>query len=280
MACALALLLGASCSEDSAVVRPEPPSEPAFSYELYCDAEGHITTDGPALALIRRPAHLERSYADAAQRNPRAVELVRELEVVIARAGAAMAERASAPHCLVMPELGCLPHWPFLDELLGDSPEAKRLREIFAHAYEARARQRGVENTVIAAMVNLLLAHGMVGGAVEGAPRSVPEKTLAEEVLEREATGFLGSKRNRLQNAPFQKLRNADTVIGKRTFSGHALDQMQNRGYTPSVVENAIQRGVRSPDPIPGRFRFYDQNNNITVITEGDRVITIIPGRR
>lgn len=163
------VLAALACSEDAAVVRPEPSAEPAFHYDLYCDAQGHITTDGPVLALVRRPAHLKQVYADASQRHPRAIELVREVELVIAQAGATMAERSSAPHCLVVPELGCLPHWPFLDELFGDSPEATRLREVFARAYETRAKQRGVENAVIAATVNLLLAHGMVEGAVERA---------------------------------------------------------------------------------------------------------------
>jgi len=93
----------------------------------------------------------------------------------------------------------------------------------------------------------------------------------------------LGSKGAPLANAPYQPLRNADAVIGDRTFGGHALDQMQNRGIMPSVVENTIQNGVRSADPIAGRFRFFDSVNNVTVIGEGEqagRVITVIPGRR
>lgn len=92
--------------------------------------------------------------------------------------------------------------------------------------------------------------------------------------------GFLGSKRGPLANPPYQELQNGDAVIGGRTFSGHALDQMRNRGLTPAVVEDAIQNGTRSPDPIPGRFRFYEPRNNLTVITEGERVVTVIPGER
>jgi hypothetical protein len=86
-----------------------------------------------------------------------------------------------------------------------------------------------------------------------------------------DATGFLGSNRQQLMNAPYQELRNEDALIGGRTFGGHALDQMQNRGIMPSVVENAIQNGVQSPDPIVGRFRFYDEGNKIRVITEGPK---------
>jgi hypothetical protein len=54
---------------------------------------------------------------------------------------------------------------------------------------------------------------------------------------------------------------------------------MQNRGLMPSVVENTIRTGARFADPIVGRTRFYDPINNVTVITEGERVVTAIPGR-
>jgi hypothetical protein len=57
-------------------------------------------------------------------------------------------------------------------------------------------------------------------------------------------------------------------VIGGRTFGGHALDQMRNRGLMPSVVENTIHSGVMSADPIVGRLRYFDSVNNMTVITE------------
>ena len=60
---------------------------------------------------------------------------------------------------------------------------------------------------------------------------------------------------------------------------GHAFDQMQKRGIMPSVVENAIQTGLRSADPIVGRFRYFDAVNNVTVILEGERVVTVSPGR-
>jgi hypothetical protein len=102
---------------------------------------------------------------------------------------------------------------------------------------------------------------------------------LAMAAAEQEATGFLGSRRAPLGNAPYQRLQNGDAVIGGRTFSGHALDQMRNRGLTPSLVENTIQTGIRSPDPIAGRLRHFDPVNKITVITEEGRVVTVIPGR-
>jgi hypothetical protein len=96
---------------------------------------------------------------------------------------------------------------------------------------------------------------------------------------ERGAGGIQGSKRMPMLNAPYQELQNGDALIGGRAYGGHALDQMRNRGVTPTVVENAIKTGVQSPDPVAGRTRFFDQVNRITVVMEGDRVVTVVPGR-
>lgn len=38
-------------------------------------------------------------------------------------------------------------------------------------------------------------------------------------------------------------------------------------------------RGLRSPDPIARWFRNYDAGNRHTVITEGEELVTVIPGR-
>lgn len=95
-----------------------------------------------------------------------------------------------------------------------------------------------------------------------------------------EATGFLGSSRLQLQNAPYQQVRNTPTTIGGRDYSAHALDQMQNRGFMPSVVDNAIQNGVASPGKYAGSTQYLDSVNNLRVIVNSDtgRVITVIPG--
>ena len=65
-----------------------------------------------------------------------------------------------------------------------------------------------------------------------------------------------------------------------REYTGHAFDQMQNRGVMPSVVENAVKNGTKTPDPIPGRIRNYDADNNITIITESEKVVTVMRGKR
>ena len=92
-------------------------------------------------------------------------------------------------------------------------------------------------------------------------------------------TGFKGSKGFELNNAPFQKTRNTPTTINNRNFSGHALDQMQNRGLTPSVVENTLQTGTKFPTK-PGTTGYYDSVNNVRVITNSDTgtIVTVIRG--
>jgi len=112
-----------------------------------------------------------------------------------------------------------------------------------------------------------------LGKLVLGAVRKLATKGADE------ATGFLGSKRLQLKNADFQKVRNSPTNINGRDFSGHALDQMQNRGFTPTVVENAIQTGTRVAGNTSGTSVFVDSVNKIRVVTnEAGRVVTVIPG--
>ena len=93
-------------------------------------------------------------------------------------------------------------------------------------------------------------------------------------------TGFSGRRGFELRNSPLQPVRNPPTTINGRSFLGHALDQMQNRGIPPSVVENAIRTGRQAADPIPGRIRHYDPINNVTVITDDGTVVTTFFGKR
>ena len=70
--------------------------------------------------------------------------------------------------------------------------------------------------------------------------------------------------------------------IAGRDYSGHALDRMQERGITPSVVENTIRHGSMRPGNKPGRRVHYDSRNNITVVTESKtgEVVTTYYGKR
>lgn len=73
---------------------------------------------------------------------------------------------------------------------------------------------------------------------------------------------------------------NAATQIGGRTFTGHALDRMQQQGIVPSAVEDAIS-GPATPGKRPGTSAYYSETNDLTVIvdTQSGRVITADYGR-
>lgn len=184
---AFVLLLGAGSARDAAA--DAPPGPPAFRYELYCDAQGRFTYDGAALALVQRPSHLERVYAGAARGDVRAKELVRELEQEFHQIGVVVADTTTRPACLPLPELtpNCRPNWQFLREFLGDTREAERLRQVVAHAYEVRARERGLQNQVIAAGVNLLLAGAIAKGAMTQAA-TVEARGAAGQTVSTEAS--------------------------------------------------------------------------------------------
>ena len=92
--------------------------------------------------------------------------------------------------------------------------------------------------------------------------------------------GFSGHKGFELKNHPGQVVRNQPATINGRSFSGHALDQMQNRGIPPSVVDNAIKNGQRFVGKRPNTQGFFDPVNRIRVIvnSETGNIITVIPG--
>ena len=108
------------------------------------------------------------------------------------------------------------------------------------------------------------------------AARVAPALAEAEGVA---ATGFRGSKGFELKNAPYQKVRNAPGQVNERAYSGHAFDQMQNRGIMPSAVENAIGTGSNFSTRA-GTLGYYDAVNGIRVImnSKTGQVVTVIRG--
>lgn len=70
---------------------------------------------------------------------------------------------------------------------------------------------------------------------------------------------------------------NAATEINGISYGGYALDEMQSEAFTPSVVQDAIQNGQANVGA-SGRISYYRQANNITVITENGRVVTVSSG--
>ena len=94
------------------------------------------------------------------------------------------------------------------------------------------------------------------------------------------AVSFAGSKRNPLEYASYQKVRNEPSLIYGRKYTGHALDRMQDRGFMPSVIENIINKNQALPGSFPGTLEYYDAVNKVkVVVNKNGQVITIIPGR-
>ena len=99
----------------------------------------------------------------------------------------------------------------------------------------------------------------------------------SNENLEDYNSRVSGSKNNQYnqpKNPYYQKVRNENTVIDGIEYGGHALDRMQDRGITPSAVKEAITYGIVI-EARNGRKMYIDYKNNITVITENGKVVTV-----
>jgi len=68
---------------------------------------------------------------------------------------------------------------------------------------------------------------------------------------------------------------NTGTQIGGRSYTGHALDQMQGRGAVPSVVEDTIANGTKSPGNLPNTMKYSTSQADVVTNTRGD-VVTVI----
>ncbi|HAT1578423.1 TPA: DUF4258 domain-containing protein, partial [Raoultella ornithinolytica] len=92
------------------------------------------------------------------------------------------------------------------------------------------------------------------------------------------ATLPMGSKSNPMNqpsNPSYQPVRNQPGTISNREYSGHALDRMQDRGITPSVVENTIKNGKSTPSR-GGTTVHFDPESKVSVVTnESGRVVTV-----
>jgi hypothetical protein len=71
------------------------------------------------------------------------------------------------------------------------------------------------------------------------------------------ASSFHGRKRFQLQ-APAGPPRNPPGELNGVPYSGHAFDQMQNRGLLPSVIDNVVRSGLRRSGNEPLTTRYYD----------------------
>ena len=96
------------------------------------------------------------------------------------------------------------------------------------------------------------------------------------------ASSFVGSRRFKLdppsKDAP---PRNPPGILDSMPYSGHALDQMQNRGLPPTVADQATRDGVQSRGNAPEKIEYYDPINRIIVVRNKDtgNVISVTRSR-
>jgi len=125
------------------------------------------------------------------------------------------------------------------------------------------------------------LVETKLSAAVREGIRDWPVKGVAKSAGKsaRTPVGRSGQQNN-FPNPNAPKPRNAPETINGRDYSGHAIDRMQERGFTPSVVENALNNGVKGAGNKPNTSVFTDTVNNFRVITNSEtgKVITVIGG--
>lgn len=105
----------------------------------------------------------------------------------------------------------------------------------------------------------------------ESATVATEGTTMMGETFASTPVGRLGSPMN------VAKGTNSPAVINGQSYSGHALDQMQGRGLTPSVVQDVINNPVRTTlGNTPGTTVSY--GNGVKVVTSASKkVITVMP---
>ena len=113
-----------------------------------------------------------------------------------------------------------------------------------------------------------------VGGVVAEVVSGISRQTKGAKATKNRAngqTGFSGSRGNPLKNPIFQPSRNTPAVIDDRTFTGHALDEMQNCGIPLSVAGDAISpSNLVGAGNRPGTSVYYSGINGVRVITNSN----------
>jgi len=138
----------------------------------------------------------------------------------------------------------------------------------------------------LAAAIGIIPGVGDVAGkALKAAEKALQKGDIAEASKlinkasdEVSATLPMGSRYNQMnqpKNPTYQPDRNRPATISNRQYSGHALDRMQDRGITPSVIEGIIKNGKATPSR-DGKTMHFDAKNNVSVVTnESGKVITV-----
>ena len=118
---------------------------------------------------------------------------------------------------------------------------------------------------------------GSLLGLASPSARVAIASKFIQTVATQTAKSPVGRSSNVLQEFTKAAARNTSSVINGRKYTGHALDQMQNRGIiSPTAVDDVI----RNPDQvIPGNTLgtcIYSRDNlKVVTNTSGD-VITVL----
>lgn len=184
LAMALACL-AIACSEDTALPLREAQAPP-FEFKLYLDKYDKVIP-GTDVLIVRRPEHLEHVYelSLANSQEPEHVKaraIFSNLEGQFKGAGYYVAKQVYSLQCTVVELPNCVPKWSFIEELFGpvEGPGSRRLRQALADSFEKTARGEGMKNTLVLAVVNVLLTEGMVTSAVGKAATAESSAAVAE----------------------------------------------------------------------------------------------------
>jgi hypothetical protein len=159
-----------------------PPDDCAF-----VDEQGVVQDPLAAYAFLSQPVAVERLYDAATRREARAVRVWVALEGFVRELGTGLADRATEPHCALLP-VDCVPDWHRFDALSRTQPGGIRLRQVLDESFRSEAHERGLENRLAASLVNAVLAGVLVSGALKV---PVPEARAAEGLLPREAPALV-----------------------------------------------------------------------------------------
>jgi len=156
---------------------------------------------------------------------------------------------------------------------------ASKFRE---KSYDPQSSTQAGEGTLLVAGAAIMALNYKVGQKLLGGPKAAESGAAAgtrgsfppaSAPVGRRAPNLEGANRQ-LQTPPGAP-RNAPGEVYGRDYSGHAFDQMQNRGLTPSVVEDTVRTGA--PRPGGGGTTVYtNPANNVTVVIDSatGRVVT------
>ena len=111
-----------------------------------------------------------------------------------------------------------------------------------------------------------------IGKVVGKAGKSVKDTVNSIDKSASSPIGYSGAEMKVVRGT------NSPKIISNRYYTGHALDQMQGRGITPTVVENTISVGKKITNA--NKVLYYDSVNNISVITNSNgSIITAYRGK-